>query len=79
MKRKTFVVLLACMLAVSVTVGFASCGVKEVTCVQCQGTGKCSSCNGSGQDYDNHNCGTCESSGKCIDAKELGRINIRDY
>ena len=22
-------------------VGFASCGVREVTCTQCQGTGKC--------------------------------------
>ena len=72
MKRKTFVVLLACMLAVSVTVGFASCGVKEVTCVQCQGTGKCSSCNGTGQDYANHTCGTCKGSGKCYRCKGTG-------
>ena len=60
MKRKTFVVLLACLLAVSVVVGFASCGVKETVCVQCQGTGKCSSCTGYGQAYNNHTCGTCQ-------------------
>ena len=60
MKRKTFVVLLACLLAVSVVVGFASGGVKETVCVQCQGTRKCSSCNGSGQAYKNHTCGTCQ-------------------
>lgn len=72
MRRKTFIVLLACMLAVSVTIGFASCRVKEVTCVQCQGTGKCSSCNGTGQDYDNHTCGTCQGSGKCYRCKGTG-------
>ena len=72
MRRKTFIVLLACMLAVSVTIGFASCRVKEVTCVQCQGTGKCSSCNGIGQDYDNHTCGTCQGSGKCYRCKGTG-------
>ena len=79
MKRKTFVVLLACLLAVSVVVGFPSCGVKEVTCTQCQGTGKCSSCNGTGQDYANHTCGTCKVLESAIDVKELERINIRDY
>ena len=72
MKRKTFVVLLACLLAVSVVVVFASCGVKETVCVQCQGTGKCSSCNGSGQAYNNHTCGTCQGSGKCYRCKGTG-------
>ena len=72
MKRKTFVVLLACLLAVSVVVGFASCGVKETVCVQCQGTGKCSSCNGYGQAYNNHTCGACQGSGKCYRCKGTG-------
>lgn len=72
MKRKTFVVVLTCMLAVSVVVGFASCGQKTITCTECQGTGKCSSCNGSGQDYGNHNCSTCKGSGKCYRCKGTG-------
>lgn len=38
MRRKILVIMLVCM---ALLVGFASCGVREVTCTQCQGTGKC--------------------------------------
>ena len=74
MTRKTFVaILLSCALAVSVAVVFASCGAKETTCVQCQGTGRCSSCNGTGNDYGTHTCGTCKGSGKCYRCKGTGK------
>lgn len=76
MKRHTFVVLLVCLLTISVIVGFASCEVKEEPCLQCRGTGKCSHCDGTGQDYNthyyNHNCVACKGSGKCHRCKGTG-------
>jgi len=76
MKRNTFVVLLVCLLTISVVVGFASCEVKEEPCLQCRGTGKCSHCDGTGQDYNthyyNHNCVACKGSGKCHRCKGTG-------
>ena len=44
--------LLVCLLTISVVVGFASCEVRGSPCLQCRGTGKCSHCDGTGQDYD---------------------------
>lgn len=69
MRRKIWVIMLVCT---ALLVGFASCGVREVTCTQCQGTGKCNFCNGSGKDYAHHDCGTCKGSGRCYRCQGSG-------
>ena len=71
MKKKILGFILACAV---LSIGVASCGgVKEETCVQCQGTGQCSTCNGSGKLNAKDSCYSCRGSGKCYRCKGTGK------
>ena len=71
MKRKRFVVLLVCLLAV--VVGAISC--KSRVCGQCNGSGHCARCEGTGKFATYGYCDECHGTGKCPLCKGKGQIN----
>lgn len=48
-----------------------SCGQQEFTCTQCQGSGACTSCFGTGEGYDG-DCHSCNGSGTCYKCMGTG-------
>ena len=69
MKKLIFGLLFVLMLFV-----FVGCGQQEeFTCTQCQGSGDCTSCFGTGEGYDGGgDCHSCNGSGKCYKCMGTG-------
>lgn len=66
MKKIIFGALLVLMLF-----AFVGCGQQEFTCTQCQGSGDCTSCFGTGEGYDG-DCHSCNGSGECYKCMGTG-------
>lgn len=59
MKKIIFGALLVLMLF-----AFVGCGEKDLNCIQCLGSGKCTTCLGSGE-RDGYDCSGCNGTGEC--------------